>query len=156
MSKIKVYDVDGWIRKEADMTCHTFKKVAIFQGGNGVVVAESEAVHDLLHSEKDSFRFHLTPIPEPGKIFLVSTAYVDVPVSVIRENAACEEMDFYEFFSRRNYNPRCESNFRYLCNQLKDIGYEIPREPLADKLRNADGRACAAQNQRSTPAQARC
>lgn len=157
MSKIKVYDADALIRREADMSCHTFKKIAVFQGPHGVVVAEQEAVHDKLNTVDDSFRFSLTKIPSPGKMYVVPTAYAEIPVSFILKNAPCEEMEFYDFFSRRNYNPRCESNFRHLCAQLREIGIDIPKEPLSQKLKNADLKAAFTQStNRAVPTPERC
>ena len=138
MSAIKIYDADRYFREEGEMTCHTFGKIAIFEGSRGVVVAEKEAVHDVLDSLDDEFRFHLTNIPPSGSIYLLPTAYADIPIRDIYENAPSEEMDFYDFFSRRNYNSRCVSNFNYLCKHLWDIGYEIPKEPLNAKIKNVE------------------
>ncbi len=144
MSTIKIYDADTFFRKEGEMACHKFGKIAIFEGTNGVVVAEEEAVHDVLNTLDDEFRFHLTKIPSPGSIYLLPTAYADVPIREVYENAPTEEMDFYDFFSRRNYNSRCISNFSYLCKHLRDIGYEIPKEPLNEKVKAAEERYSSA------------
>lgn len=138
MGNIKIYDADAFIRNELEMCCHRFEKVAILEGSHGVVIAEHEAVHDVLNTLEDTFRFDLTKIPPPGTLYVMPSAYIDVPVSMIKENAPQEEMDFYDFFSRRNYNPRCESNFRHLCKHLQDIGYEIPKESLKAKVQSAN------------------
>ena len=150
MSKIKIYDADAFIRKEAEMACHTFQKVAILEGPHGIVVAEKEAVHDVLNDRDDTFRFDLTKIPSPGHMYLIPSAYVDIPIREILDRAPSVEMEFYDFFSRRNYNPRCENNFRYLCGELRDIGYPIPKEPLTDKLKSAQTRVASAQTHSHT------
>lgn len=156
MSKIKIYDADAFIRKEANMACHTFGQVAVFQGPKGVIVAEEEAVHDMFQSIEDAFSFHLTKIPSPGKRMLIPTHSADIPVKEIMNHAPSKEVDFYDFFSRRNYNPRTQNNFRYLCGHLREIGYEIPKEPLSQKVQAASAKAAAGKaNTRLAPAQER-
>ena len=137
MGNIRIYDADTFMRQELEMCCFRFEKVAILEGPHGVVIAEHEGVHDVLHSLADSFRFDLTKIPPPGTLYVMPSAYTDVPVSEIKDHAPSEEMDFYDFFSRRNYNPRCEANFRYLCKHLREIGFEIPKESLKAQVQNA-------------------
>jgi len=154
MDKIKIYDVDAFVREKANMACHTFGQVAIFEGPKGVVVAEKEAVHDKLQTLDDTFQFSLTKIPRKGSIYLVPSAYADIKVRDIMENAPSKEMGFYDFFSRRNYNPRCQNNFRYMCSHLREIGFEIPKEPLSAKVMQAESRkgsASAVISRRQTP-----
>ena len=146
MSKIKIYDADAYIRDKVAMTCHSFGQVAIFEGPRGVVVAEQEAVLDRFKSVEDPFSFMITKIPEPGKMYLKPTHCADIPVKTIMDEAPSKEMEFYDFFSRRNYNLRCENNFRYLCDNLKDIGVEIPKEPLSMKVQQAAGRTASAHH----------
>ena len=141
MSKITIYDADAYMRRDHNMACHTFGQVAVFQGPLGVVVAEREAVHDVLASVDDDFTFSLTKIPPAGSIYLLPTHQADIPVSYLMEKAPRKAVDFYDFFSRRNYNPRCENNFRSLCKDLQEIGFEIPKESLLSKLQQAEAKA---------------
>jgi len=141
MSKIKIYNTDEFIRNEFNMACHTFGEVAIFEGKNGVVVAEKEAVHDMFDSLNESFNFDLTKIPAPGKMYILPTHSADIPISMIKEKAPNKEIEFYDFFSKRNYNPRCQNNFKFLCENLREIEYEIPKEPLFSKIMNATEKA---------------
>lgn len=149
MSKIKIYDADAYIRDSVAMTCHSFGQVAIFEGPRGVVVAERDAVLDRFQSVEDPFSFMLTKIPEPGKMYIMPTHRADIPVKDIMDKAPSQEMEFYDFFSRRNYNLRCENNFRFLCDNLRDIGIEIPKEPLSMKVQQAAGRVMNAHPDQS-------
>lgn len=52
-----------------------------------------------------------------------------------------------EFFARRNYNPRCQDNYRYLMESLRDIGFDLhgyfaveQTKPLAARIQAAESR----------------
>lgn len=124
LKKIKVYDLNTYFQKELEVESFRYEKVAIFEGPKGVVVAEHEAVHMLENALSDTIVLPVNPISEPGRIWLVPTMELRTKIEELQD-APFTEMTMDEFFDRRNYNPRCQSNYRTLMNHLRDIGFDL-------------------------------
>ena len=124
LKKIKVYDLNAYFQKELEVESFRYEKVAIFEGPNGVVVAEREAVHMRENALSDTIELPVNPIHEPGKMWLVPTMVLRTTIEELLD-APYKEMTMDEFFARRNYNSRCQSNYRILMNNLRDIGFDL-------------------------------
>lgn len=141
VKKIKVYDMDA-LFKEADMAPFRYNKVAIFEGPRGVIVAEHEAVHMRENLVTDSIVLPATKIPEPGHFAILPTHEATLQICELME-APYTEMTIEEFFDRRNYNPRCQSNYANLMGHLREIGFDLhgyfptQQTTLDDKIKSA-------------------
>lgn len=132
MEKIKVYDVDAFMKEDINMSAFHYAKAAIFKGPNGVIFAEHEAIHQVENLITDSIMLDLTPISQPGKRYIMPTHQAAVPLKEIEEKAPCKEMTMEEFFDRKDYNWRCRQNFSTLLASMREIGLE-PKEYLMEK-----------------------
>jgi len=145
LKSIKVYDLDAFVQKEQEMEAFRYNQVAVFEGKKGIVVAESEAVHQLAKNLSDTVDIPVNKLPEPGKIWLIANYLCTISIDEIIK-APCQERLFTEFFNRRDYNPRCQSNFRTLLHSLCSIDFDLSdyylqTEPLSQKLHAASTRA---------------
>lgn len=119
---IKVYDIDALVDKEINADSeekyepHTLHKAAIItkKDGTGCVV-DYEAVGSSFDSIDDDITVSLSPKTEDenGKrsIYIMPTAQVKVKVSDLLK-APHEEMKARDFFTKHNYNDRCEQNYK--------------------------------------------
>lgn len=144
VKKIKVYDLDAFLRKELELESFRYEKAAIFEGPYGVVLAEHEAVHKRVNAVTDTVQLEANKIAEPGTMWIAPSYVVSATIDELK-TAPYEEMTMEEFFDRRNYNPRCENNYMYLMESLRGIGFDLhgyfPTEqvkPLADRIQAAE------------------
>lgn len=140
--KIKVYDLDAFFKSEFEVEAFRYKQIAIFEGKRGVVLAEHEAVHKKEFALTDTVEMPVNPIPEPGKMWMAATMVVQARIEELMQ-APCTEMTMEEFFDRRDYNPRCQSNYRGLMNSLQEIEFDlhgyfsVEKPSLSDQIRTA-------------------
>lgn len=151
--RIKVYDLDAFFHAECQMEAFRYKQVVVFEGKKGIVLAEEEAVHKLVNGLDDTVEIPINKLPEPGKVWLIANYMCTISIDEILK-APSYEMHFTDFFKRRDYNPRCQSNFRTLLQSLHRIDFDIsdyyqPKEPLTQQLKAAESRK--KQNTKQTP-----
>ena len=103
--KMRVYDLDAYLRKECGLEAFRYQKVAVFEGTRGVVVAEQEAVHKRVNVLSDTVQIEANKPAAPGTIWIMPSYLVTIPVQEIKD-APFEEMTMSAFFHRRDYNPR--------------------------------------------------
>lgn len=127
---VKVYDIDALVDKEINADSeekyqpHTLHKAAIItkKDGTGCVV-DYEAVGSSFDSIDDDITVSLSPKTEDenGKrsIYAMPTAQVKVKVSDLLK-APSQEMKVKDFFTKHNYNDRCEQNFNYVIPYLNE------------------------------------
>lgn len=126
MKKIKVYDIDAFVAQEhPEYEPFRYKKAAIFEGSHGVVFAEEEAVHQKENALADSVVVPLAKRTDEKHIALIASAEMTVSLDEIVKKAPYEEMSMEEFFTRRNYNWRCQDNYATLMDSLRDIGFDL-------------------------------
>lgn len=126
MKKIRVYDMDALIQKEhPEYEAFRYKKVAIFEGPRGVILAEHEAAHQRENLITDSVVIPLNKVPPKGHIALMASADLRISLDEIVSKAPYFECSIEEFFDRRNYNPRCQSNYSLLMSNLRNIGFDL-------------------------------
>ena len=139
---IRIYDLDALFRKELDLEAFRYRKVAVFEGPYGVIVAEEEAVHKRVNVPTDTVRIDANKPSPPGTMAIMPTIYVTLSVDEIKQ-APYTDMPMSEFFSRRDYNPRCSSNWRTLLSSIVDIGFDLNgylpnKQPLKDTIQRAE------------------
>ena len=126
MKKIKVYDIDALIGElYPDYKAFRYEKATIFEGPQGIVFAEQEAVHVRENLITDSVKIPLCQRPPEGYISLAPTADLTITLDEIVAGAPHEEMTIEEFFVRRDYNPRCQQNYATLMSSLRSIGFDL-------------------------------
>lgn len=125
METIKIYDVNALLLEEENLEAFQYKKVAIFEGLYGVVVADYEAVHMAENLVTDSVSIDANTPTDGKHIAILPNRRCFVIIKDILEKAPYEEMIMTEFFTRRNYNSRCRGNWTILINSLKDIGFDL-------------------------------
>lgn len=145
VKKIKVYDLDAFLRRELNLQSFRYEKAAIFEGPHGVVLAEEEAVHKRVNAISDTVKLGANDIAAPGTLWIAPSYEVTATIEELK-TAPYVEMTMEEFFRRRNYNPRCENNYRALMNSLRDIGFDlhgyfpVEHKSLVDQISGAETR----------------
>lgn len=124
MNNLKIYDVNAFLNKNCQKEAFRYERVAIFVGPSGVVVAEYEAVHMLENVVSDTVRIPCNDPPSDGKIWITPQYTANVKIEDILAEAPCTEMSMSDFFSKREYNIRCEKNWSTLLASLRDIGFD--------------------------------
>ncbi len=148
MKKIKVYDIDAFVRNEVGPQYQAlfYDKAAIFEGDRGVVFAESEAVHQRKLVLTDSVEVPCCLRPEKGRLAVFATHTLRVSFDELIEKAPHEEMGIEEFFTKRNYNPRCIENYETLMSSLRNIGFDLHGYfdigPKIEEMKSYDGIDC--------------
>ncbi len=140
--KLKIYDLDALLRSECKKEAFRYQKVAIFEGPRGVVVAEQEAVHKKEASLSATIDIEANDPARPGTVWLMPSYIITIAISDVKE-APFTEMSMESFFSRRDYNPRCQSNWRILLASLDSIGFDLSeylpvKEPLGHMIQTAE------------------
>lgn len=142
--KLRIYDLDAFLRQECNKQAFRYHKVAIFEGKYGVVVAEEEAVHQKEAGLQSTIEIPANDIARPGHTWIMPSHLVTLEISDVKE-APYTEMTMEEFFHRRNYNPRCQTNWRVLLSSLDSIGFDfhdyLPSKLDLDKtIQSAEGK----------------
>lgn len=143
MMKIKVYNIDEFVKSHyPGYAAFRYEKAAIFEGKNGVVFAEHEAVHKKENLLTDSVVIPLCKRPSAGHIAILATAELTVSLDEIVAGAPFEEMTIEKFFDRRDYNPRCQNNYATLMKSLRDIGFDLhgyfeDKTPIEEQIKGA-------------------
>ncbi len=137
VKRLHIYDLDALLHEKCDLEAFRYKKVAVFEGKKGVVIAEEEAVHKKASSLSDCVFIPANKPARPGTVRAAASYDVILTVSEIMA-APSEEMTMDTFFSRRNYNPRCQDNWRTLLSSLSDIGFDLngflPEKPSLKQM----------------------
>lgn len=117
---IDVYDLDAFISEETDgqFESHDFNggaAILIRRDGSGCMV-DYEAVGYEFRSVDDEVDIGIHEISTPDEngtftISLIATHIVRCTYREIMEKAPVTQMTVNEFFTKRNYNTRCMSNF---------------------------------------------
>lgn len=148
MKKIKIYDLAALFEKEGvlfegeKLEPYCFKKIAVFEGNRGVIVAEHEAVQLLENTIKDTVMIPANPPSSPGMIWAIAKYEVEVPIEELMQ-APYEEKTMEEFFDRRSYNPRCQQNFAALLKNLDEIEFDL-RGYFPEKHASLKSQICSA------------
>ena len=141
VKKIRVYDMEALLAKE-NLEPFRYNKVAVFEGSRGVIVAEQEAVHQMENRITDSIVIPANNPSSPGRTWLLPEYEVTISIDELM-TAPYTEMTMEEFFSRRNYNPRCQGNYTNLMSHLHQIGFDFhsyftnEKPALADRISSA-------------------
>lgn len=140
--KLKIYDLDALLRAECGKQAFRYRKVAVFEGKKGVVVAEEEGVHQRGEDLSSTIDIEANNIARPGNTWIMPSYIISVQISDVKE-APFTEMTMEAFFKRRDYNPRCQSNWRDLLSSLDAIGFDLEkylseRQGLDEKIQSAN------------------
>lgn len=139
---IKIYDLDALLHQECGLEAFRYQKVAVLEGPRGIVVAEEEAVHKRVNVLSDTVQIDANKPAAPGTLWLLPSYQVTISVQEIKE-APFQEMTMSAFFRRRDYNPRCQSNWRTLLSSLSAIGFDLSgylpdKKPLDQTITQAE------------------
>ena len=126
---INVYDVDAFIGAETDgeFESHDFgggAAIIVRRDGSGCMV-DYEAVGTEFLDVNDSVKIGIHKVSnwdENGRktISIIATHYVKCTYREIMENAPVKQMTVDQFFTKRNYNSRCASNFAGILEFFED------------------------------------
>lgn len=125
MKKIKIYDVNALLLKEDNLEAFRYKKVAIFEGTYGIIVAEKEAVHQVENMITDSISIEANTPADEKHIAIMPNRRCFIIIKNILEKAAFEEMEMSQFFSGSMYNSRCRQNWAKLMESLNEIEFDL-------------------------------
>lgn len=142
--KLKIYDLNALLKDECNLEPMRYKKVAVFEGKTGILVAEEEGVYQAVCQLSDSICIGANKPAQPGKAWVLPAFEVSLPIVIVK-TAPSEEMSMESFFSRRNYNPRCQENWKNLLSELSRIGFDLngylpEKAPLGEKIMEAKHR----------------
>jgi len=122
---IDIYDLDAWIASETDgqFESHDFMggaAILLRSDGSGCML-DFEAVGYEFRSIDDTAEIGIHKISTPDEngnfsISIIATHMIKCTYREIIENAPVKQMTVDEFFTKRNYNSRCQSNFAEICN----------------------------------------
>ena len=122
---IDVYDLDAFIASETDgqFESHDFSggaAILLRRDGSGCML-DYEAVGYEFRSIDDEVEIGIHKISTPDEngyftISVIATHMVRCTYREIIEKAPVKQMTVDEFFKKRNYNSRCQSNFSEICN----------------------------------------
>ena len=121
---IDVYDLDAWINAETDgqFESHDFSggaAILIRPDGSGCIL-DYEAVGFEFSSIDEEIQIGIHKMPEKHEgytsISIIATHRIECTCREIIDNAPVKQMTVDEFFTKRNYNSRCERNFAEICN----------------------------------------
>lgn len=123
-STINVYDLATYIQSQKIgdgskiYTTHTGDKRALLQDVNGnYILADYEAVRELANSDSDLVKIEVSEKPEEGTFAIMPAGSINLAISDIKQ-APVEQMKAKDFFTKYNYNARCENNFEGLIRNL--------------------------------------
>lgn len=128
-STITVYNIADYVEhlvigtSNVPYTTHTGPKRAILQDINGkYIVADYEAVRDVADTENDDISISVSKKPEEGSrtISIFPEGTINLSVKELKE-APSEQMKARDFFTKHDYNPRCQNNFAGLIDNLNGI-----------------------------------
>lgn len=117
---IDVYDIEAFVDAETDGQFEAFD----FRGGAAILIkpdgsgcmVDFEAVGYDFKSIDDSIELGICKHPEKHEgyttISIIPTHCIDCTYRDIMDNAPVQEMTVGEFFTKKNYNSRCASNFK--------------------------------------------
>lgn len=125
MKKIQIYDLKAFLMENAGKDSFRFHKVAIFEGEDGVLVAEAESVYLIENIVTDTIRIPCNAPPSPGKCWIDAKYTADIVIKDLLESAPTEEMTMTEFFSKRTYGIRCQNNWSKMLKGLREVGFDI-------------------------------
>lgn len=120
---IDVYDIDAFVSAETDgqFESHDFMggaAILLRSDGSGCIL-DFEAVGWEFQSvdEETEIGIHKMPEKHDGytTISIIATHSITCTYREIMDNAPVKQMTVDEFFSKRNYNSRCQSNFAEIC-----------------------------------------
>ena len=122
--KLKIYDLNALLKDECNLEPMRYQKVAVFEGKTGILVAEEEAVYQAVCQLSDSICIGANKPARPGKAWVLPAFEVTLPIAIVK-TAPYTEMTMESFFTRRDYNPRCQENWKTLLSALSDIGFDL-------------------------------
>lgn len=120
---IDVYDIDAFVSAETDgqFESHDFSggaAILIRPDGSGCIL-DFEAVGWEFKNVDEETEIGIHKMPEQHEgyrtISIIATHYLTCTYKEIMDNAPVKQMTVNEFFSKRNYNSRCQSNFAEIC-----------------------------------------
>ena len=142
--KIRIYDMKALFQKEG-IEPFRFSNVAVFEGKNGVIVAENSAIHLVMRSTSDTVAIPANPSRERGVFYAEPQYTATLSVDEIK-TAPHTEMTTEDFFKRCTKGSLCEPNYQALMQHLGDIGFDIhdyfpaQNSSLEDKIKSAERR----------------
>lgn len=127
---IDVYDIAAFVASETDGEYETFDfsegaAILLQNDGSGCIL-DYEAVGWEFKNIDEETDIGINPILEQDKegytkIYVVPTYRLTCTYREIIEGAPVKQMTVNEFFTKRNYNSRCASNFAEIVPFLKDM-----------------------------------
>ena len=124
---INVYDLDAFISAETDgeFESHDFGSgaaIIVKSDGEGCMV-DYEAVGTAFNAITDTVKIGIHKMPEQHEgyttISMIATHYVKCTYKEIIDGAPVKQMTVAEFFTKKNYNSRCQDNFRGILEYLE-------------------------------------
>lgn len=138
--KVNVYDIDKFVFDETNGEYITFyyregAAIILKKDGTGCIV-DYEAVGESFDSVNDEITIAVNKIDKnsykKNSVFIVPSHDLKVTVAEIMDSAPVKSMTVDEFFTKRNYNSRCENNF----SEVEEYLTESVREPFNRKRVN--------------------
>ena len=120
---IDVYDVNAFVSAETEgqFESHDFSTgaaILIRKDGSGCML-DFEAVGYEFNDIGDTIKLGIHKMPEKHEgyttISVIATHYIECTYKEIMDGAPVKQMTVDEFFTKRNYNSRCQSNFAEIC-----------------------------------------
>lgn len=124
---INVYDVDAFVSAETDgeFESHDFSggaAIIVRADGEGCML-DYEAVGTAFNAITDTVKIGIHKIPEQHEgyrtISIIATHYIKCTYKEIIDEAPVKQMTVGEFFTKKNYNSRCQDNFANIVEYLE-------------------------------------
>ena len=122
--KINVYDIAKFVEDDTDGKYVPFDydgsgaAILIKPDGTGCIV-DFEAIGESFNSVNDTVVLRLNDVPDDGKFYIMPQYETEVSIKEILDKAPKKTMTVDDFFTKRNYNPRCIRNFDGIKEYLK-------------------------------------
>lgn len=117
---INVYDIDAFVSDATDgqYESHDFRggaAILLKSDGSGCIL-DFEAVGYEFNSIDEDLEIGIHKIPTTDKegyitVSVIATHYITCTYREIIDEAPVKQMTVDEFFTKRNYNSRCQRNF---------------------------------------------
>lgn len=143
--KVNVYDIDKFVSDETNGEYIAFEyrhgaAILFKKDGTGCIV-DYEAVGESFDSINDEVTIGVNKIDKNSNnkkpVFIVPSHNIKATVSEILDSAPVKSMTVDEFFTKRNYNSRCYSNFsdikEYLTENRKSFKKKRVSEDIFDR-----------------------
>ena len=120
--KVKKYNIKKLI-ETAHPTHTTFREdsIVVLIGTKGVIVVDTEGVHQVHSTIEDGYEIEVVKIPEPNRVPMMPDAIVKASIKELME-ADSEDVELGEYV--RKFGSRLEKNYDILLKSIKQIGLD--------------------------------